>query len=636
MRRRKAQPEHPHGAPPSTATADIPAAANGEPPPPEDSAVPPRDTKDASLSPSRFCRLLSLSLGVLRLVACGVWLYALVGPKDNAWSSAVECDMTYSMREFYALALPPATDNSSRSTHHPSYGLYKFTDQRDPRQAHLRRQQRTPPLRPLEGPEWCDTHSQQSHPRAAVLYVPGHGGSYAQSRSLGAHGLQLTHRNNPRATREALAALGNGPPHPNVPSLANFTFDVYAVDFGEEGAGLHGALVERQAAFVAHAVAYLTSTCPSPQPNSLVIVAHSMGGLVARVALAQHSTLRVDALLTLATPHAHPVLAMEPSLHVIHARLATAQHATQIPIVSIGGGFRDELIPPASCRLTSTNGDPTTTTSSRLTLAAVDLMTAGVQEATHPPQFGMDHRAIVWCHNLLRPIRSILFALLQQGPDGRLLQTLDLPADYDYARSVEASHADFVTTLGRFPAVVAEVGLLYSIERLVGLFSVSCALFTLWGVSPQSSLVISGVAPVLAMQSGTPFPLSTMLLSTLVAHAVFLVLFSGMSYLCRWATSFRRCSPISFVLFVFLPAFVALQIMDTIQSGRMLTWDRMELRLTLALVPTTLLWQIYTNAVAGKESTVRVSFFWVEESLGGLKKRPVHLPFCAHIMCSLW
>ena len=66
------------------------------------------------------------------------------------------------------------------------------------------------------------------------------------------------------------------------------------------------------------------------------------------------------------------------------------------------------------------------------------------------PHFGMDHRAIVWCHNLLSVVRKVIFTLVRQenqdlSSSDRLhvvQASLGLP-DMNYERALEEHQAKF-------------------------------------------------------------------------------------------------------------------------------------------------------------------------------------------------
>lgn len=375
--------------------------------------------------------------------------------------TAQECDMTWSQRQF--LAINPKFMATNHHPHHPphpsKYRVFKFTDQRDPRHQSF-----------LDGTAAATNHnawfclpsseassaassasasesssssesSSGSFRTAAtavvvVLYVPGHGGSYEQSRSLGAHGIQLTEGASGSAHEQRIlqqlhnlhqnAGLNNNNNNSNnngtftttessfavVTDLADFFYDVYALDFGEEGGAFHGTLLERQAAFIADTVHELTTACSLDQIH---IVAHSMGGISTRWALQTYPDhmRAVQNVVTLGTPHAQTVWSWEPSMLNLYRRLWQQQPETTwksgTVLVSISGGLRDEMIPPRACRVHGRGF---------ASLLSTDIMHRATMEGKDsPPAFGMDHKAIVWCHNLLSQVRFILYKLIRTETD---------------------------------------------------------------------------------------------------------------------------------------------------------------------------------------------------------------------------
>jgi GPI inositol-deacylase len=115
-------------------------------------------------------------------------------------------------------------------------------------------------------------------PQLAVLFVPGNAGSPRQVRSLAAETLRRM----------------NGKTH---------GVRFYALGFDEQLSGVHGALLWQQAEYVNRAIATLLRC--SAQVDSVVVVGHSMGGVVARAALTISSYVpgSVRTLITLNSPH---------------------------------------------------------------------------------------------------------------------------------------------------------------------------------------------------------------------------------------------------------------------------------------------------------------------------------------------
>jgi pimeloyl-ACP methyl ester carboxylesterase len=305
-----------------------------------------------------------------------------------------ECGMTYSWRRFLELDI-----SSIHPVGRSPYRLYKFYDQRDPRHERFLQQESVTTSRKAST-DWCLNAAFPT----AVVYIPGHGGSYQQSRSLGAHGIQLT-RQRDVTQNYVVQALQKGMWHGNATQLENFVYDVYALDFAEEGGGMHGDFLVDQSRFVSKAIHFLSEACGF---SGITVVAHSIGGISIRLALVRDEKLRllVTNVILLGSPQARTVLAWDPSLEKIQTEIVE-NHVNGTAFVAISGGLRDEMIPPAACELVPKDNNT-------LTLLAVDIMP---KEASSP-SFGMDHRAIVWCHNVLVPLRKIIFALVRSERDG--------------------------------------------------------------------------------------------------------------------------------------------------------------------------------------------------------------------------
>lgn len=289
-----------------------------------------------------------------------------------------ECDMTWSQRRFLELPLPTETP----------YRLFKFTDARDLRYKRLFQQSHG---NRIEDTSWCGHNNS-----VPILFIPGHAGDYQQARSLGAHAIQMTARS--MTSSEMQAAIRN------LHNSSQLQLDLYAVDFNEEWTALHGFYATRQARFVEQAIQRLISACEHYE--SILLVGHSMGGLVS-LAAAKAQPAFVNTIVTLATPH-QKLVTYEPQLWKWHASLAEPLGPANLVLLSISGGLRDELVPPELTRHRSTN------TFFGLSFMGPDLMEmAQDADKIASPCLGMDHRAIVWCRNLLAPLRGILTVLAQ-------------------------------------------------------------------------------------------------------------------------------------------------------------------------------------------------------------------------------
>lgn len=126
---------------------------------------------------------------------------------------------------------------------------------------------------------------------SCVLFIPGHGGSFQQVRSLG----------------------------------SQVMLDVYAVDIAGDLAAFNGRLLDRQLSFVTKCVERLKN-----EYHKVLVVGHSVGGVVARRSPA-------DGVVTLAAPLTHP-FAADPSLVAFFQKKGRR-------VVSISGGPRDWQVP---------------------------------------------------------------------------------------------------------------------------------------------------------------------------------------------------------------------------------------------------------------------------------------------------
>ena len=183
--------------------------------------------------------------------------------------AANSCAMTYMWPNYLAVPVPHA----ARGTR-PSYSLYLYREGRS------------------EG----GVDGVRGLP---VLFIPGNAGSGKQVRSLGAQAdTDLAEQAGSATGAEAGAA----------PEL-----DFWAVDFDEELSALSGGDLAAQARFVCKSIPFVLSKYGAAPPG-LIVVGHSMGGIVARLVASQFcraydvggqdgGASRIVAVFTIATPH---------------------------------------------------------------------------------------------------------------------------------------------------------------------------------------------------------------------------------------------------------------------------------------------------------------------------------------------
>ena len=443
--------------------------------------------------------------------------------------------MTYSRFQFLPLRVssPTPTQEQTNRDNNNGYRLLKFTDARDPRHRHFypisgnlienyetqnanKRRKNHDESNNDNGrllelrDNWCllsrdeidtnSTHSEWSdvpHPHRGhpVLYVPGHWGSFSQARSLGAHGTRWTGPYNDAATHQKIfesfqnglgmhdgtqllqEALKNDTDS-NIddenlitnllssPLKHDFVMDVFALDFGEEGAALHFSKILNQADFVVKAVQTIVEGCHHHHMG-VTIVAHSIGALAVRASLDMNPHLVANGwvknVINLASPLQTIPYAVDSRIHDLLQTLneKDANNTDRdVVVVSISGGLRDELIPP--------NGG-----------LSENFLASSLLEhaATTNTRFGMDHRCIVWCYELLSQVRECIFMLAAATNHGLnssqrlnvVRKTLQTTSSASFEDEVKSLHKRAVSTKGYTGLVAIQLAAPYHLNYLLKL-----------------------------------------------------------------------------------------------------------------------------------------------------------------------
>ncbi|GAB1609061.1 GPI inositol-deacylase-like [Argonauta hians] len=240
------------------------------------------------------------------------------------------------------------------------------------------------------------------------LYVYGEG-YYANSlRSLNLHGVPV------------LFIHGNAGSYKQVRSLASvafrksenlpFVFNYFSVDLDEEISALVGGSLQHQTEFVGFCVKkilrlYKKSRNP---PSTVVVVGHSMGGVVARAlfTLPDFDPTTIHTIITLASPHQGPVLALDRDLTRFYDQLndywvSNSQTTlANITILSTGGGERDYQVP-----VWSTDLDNIVLNGLGLSTVTTSIPNAWVST---------DHLCAVWCRQMVLVVNQILFDMVDR------------------------------------------------------------------------------------------------------------------------------------------------------------------------------------------------------------------------------
>lgn len=259
-----------------------------------------------------------------------------------------------------------------------------------------------------------------------VLFIPGNAGSYSQGRSLASLAATMAKEIN-----------------------SDVEFDFFLFHFSEDMSALHGKTLLDEAKYVNDAIFDIlqlyagNSDHFSNPPTSVIIVSHSMGGIVARtlVTLDNYLPNSVNTMITLSTPHAIPPLTFDRDITTIY------DHINQYWRTSYTNSSSDHLNPLKDMFLVSISGGP------------ADLMVLPEYTSANsivPPEHGItamsysipavykdvDHLAIVWCHELRQILVETLFAIVD-GKSGQ--RTLPRKARAEVFRRALTSPLDSLT-----------------------------------------------------------------------------------------------------------------------------------------------------------------------------------------------
>ena len=248
-----------------------------------------------------------------------------------------------------------------------------------------------------------------------VLFIPGNAGSYRQARSLGSECAQYyynTVAQDPRALKDGATSI-----------------DFFTIDFNEDFTAFHGQTLLDQAEYLNDAVAYILSLYhdprrsqrdPSlPDPSSVILVGHSMGGMVARTMLimSNYQPNSVNTIITMSTPHARPPVAFDGEIvrtykqtndywrNAYSQKWANDNPLWHVTLISIAGGGLDTVVPSDYASLSSLV--PSTHGFTVFTSSMPNVWT------------GADHLAMVWCSQLVKPIVRSIFDTLDVGRPGQ-------------------------------------------------------------------------------------------------------------------------------------------------------------------------------------------------------------------------
>lgn len=237
-----------------------------------------------------------------------------------------------------------------------------------------------------------------------VLFIPGNAGSYKQARCLASEAAQYyasSVQQDPLALKDGTTSL-----------------DFFSVDFNEDFTAFHGQTLLDQADYLNDAVAYILSLYHDPRrsqrdpglpdPSSVILVGHSMGGVVARTMLTRsnYQANSINTIITMSAPHARAPVSVDADIvrayketnsywrDAYSQKWANDNPLWHVTLISIAGGGLDNIIPSDYASLSSLV--PTTHGFTVFTSSIPNMWT------------GADHIQTTWCVQLMKAtVRSI-------------------------------------------------------------------------------------------------------------------------------------------------------------------------------------------------------------------------------------
>ena len=238
-----------------------------------------------------------------------------------------------------------------------------------------------------------------------VLFITGNAGSYKQVRPLSSEAARYFH-NHVQQDSEARKA--------GIRSL-----DFFTADFNEDITAFHGQTLLDQAEYLNEAVAYILSLYHNPRrsrrdpgladPSSVIIIGHSMGGIVARTMLTMpnYQSNSINTIVTMSAPHARPPVSFDADIVKTYQKVndywrqaysqkwANNNPLWHVTLISIAGGGLDTIVP----------SDYTSISSLVPETHGFTVYTSSIPNVWT----GADHLSILWCDQLRKAIiRSLI------------------------------------------------------------------------------------------------------------------------------------------------------------------------------------------------------------------------------------
>ena len=205
--------------------------------------------------------------------------------------------------------------------------------------------------------------------------------------------------------------------------------DFFTADFNEDITAFHGQTLLDQAEYLNEAVAYILSLYHDPRrsrrdpglpdPCSVILVGHSMGGVVARTMLIMpnYQSNSINTIITMSAPHARPPVSFDADIVDTYKKMnefwrqaysqkwANDNPLWHVTLISIAGGSLDRVVPSDYASISSLVPDTHGFT---------------VFTSTVPNVWtGADHLSILWCDQFRRIIARSLIEVVDVRRPGQ-------------------------------------------------------------------------------------------------------------------------------------------------------------------------------------------------------------------------
>ncbi|THH33528.1 hypothetical protein EUX98_g695 [Antrodiella citrinella] len=165
-----------------------------------------------------------------------------------------------------------------------------------------------------------ETHELHGSP---VLFIPGNAGSSQQARSIASSATRQYFEQPEQVASEFVSAEYRA-------------LDFFTVEFNEDLSAFHGTTLETEREYASRAIDYILSLYPAN--TSILILGHSMGGVVATSLLPHHN---IAAIITMSTPYTLPPARFDRRIEGIFTRSLHSLTSDPTPILSLCGGATD-------------------------------------------------------------------------------------------------------------------------------------------------------------------------------------------------------------------------------------------------------------------------------------------------------